>query len=205
MKFESPLYDRIRVKPAEDRRLQGQRPCCDWPNCTEQASHRAPKGRNREREYWRYCLDHVREYNQSYNFFAGMSDDAVARYQKDALTGHLPTWRIGMIGGRAKTSQRRPFAAFSDDPFDILSEFAGAHAGAAQRADAERRATSNPVRKALHALGLEEGATGQEVKARFKELVKRHHPDANGGDRASEDKLRNIIEAYNYLKKMRFC
>jgi DnaJ-class molecular chaperone len=63
---------------------------------------------------------------------------------------------------------------------------------------------SNPTRKALHALGLEEGAGGAEIKARFKELVKRHHPDANGGDRASEDQLRAIIEAYNYLKKMGF-
>ena len=52
MKFESPLYDRIRVKPAEDRRLQAERPCCDWPNCTEQASHRAPKGRNEAGGLW---------------------------------------------------------------------------------------------------------------------------------------------------------
>jgi hypothetical protein len=204
MKLDSPLFDCIRVKPGEDRRLRVEQPCCDWPNCTRPATHRAPKGRNREREYWRYCLDHVREYNQSYNFFAGMSDDAVARYQKDALTGHLPTWKIGMIGGkgRARTQQRRPFAEGSDDPFDILREFAGQ---APPRAANERRVMSQPTRKALHALGLEEGASGAEIKARFKELVKRHHPDANGGDRASEDQLRAIIEAHNYLKKMGFC
>jgi hypothetical protein len=202
MKLDSPLFDCIRVKPGEDRRLRVEQPCCDWPNCTHEATHRAPKGRNREREYWRYCLDHVREYNQSYNFFAGMSDDAVARYQKDAITGHLPTWKIGMIGGkgRAKTSQRRPFAEGADDPFDILRELGSVPPGAAT----ERRVMSNPTRKALHALGLEEGAGGAEIKARFKELVKRHHPDANGGDRASEDQLRAIIEAYNYLKKMGF-
>jgi hypothetical protein len=210
MKFDSPLYDRIRVKPGEDRRLRAERPCCDWPNCTESASHRAPKGRNREREYWRFCLHHVREYNQSYNFFAGMSDDAVARFQKDALTGHLPTWRIGMIGGkgRAKGKAGRPFdeGLGSEDPFDILREFGGPRAGAAQsRAEAERRTVRNAERKALHALGLEDGAAGPDIKARFKELVKRHHPDANGGDRTSEDKLREIIEAYNYLKKTGFC
>jgi DnaJ domain len=208
MKFESPIYDRIRVKPAEDRRLKAEFPCCDWPNCTEQASHRAPKGRNREHEYWRFCLAHVREYNQSYDFFAGMSDDAVARYQKDALTGHLPTWRMGAVGGKKGVKERLgrvfdggPAAA---DPFDLLREFGAPRAGAAQAgAEAERRRTvHNAERKALHALGLEEMATGPEIKARFKELVKRHHPDANGGDRASEDKLREIIEAYNYLKKI---
>jgi hypothetical protein len=211
MKFESPIFDRIRVKPSEDRRLQADRPCCDWPNCTEQASHRAPKGRNREREYWRFCLAHVREYNQSYNFFAGMSDDAVARYQKDALTGHLPTWRMGAIGGkkRAKGRVGRFFddGAGATDPFDILREFGAPGSGTAQsRAEAERRRTvHNAERKALHALGLEETASGAEIKTRFKELVKRHHPDANGGDRASEDKLREIIEAYNYLKKIGSC
>lgn len=210
MKFESPLYDRIRVKPAEDRRLRAERPCCDWPNCTEQASHRAPKGRNREREYWRFCLAHVREYNQSYNFFAGMSDDAVARYQKDALTGHLPTWRMGAIGGKKRGKER--VGRFFDevhvaDPFDILREFGAPRADSAQsRAEAERRRTvHNAERKALYVLGLEDTARGPDIKTRFKELVKRHHPDANGGDRASEDKLREIIEAYNYLKKTGAC
>ena len=210
MKFDSPLYDRIRVKPGEDRRLQAGRPCCDWPNCAEPASHRAPKGRNREHEYWRFCLQHVREYNQSYNFFAGMSDDAVARFQKDALTGHLPTWRMGMIGGN-KRARGRVGRLFEEglgptDPFDILREFGAPRASAAQsRAEAERRTVRNAERKALHALGLEESASGPEIKARFKELVKRHHPDANGGDRASEDKLREIIAAYNYLKKIGSC
>jgi DnaJ-class molecular chaperone len=58
----------------------------------------------------------------------------------------------------------------------------------------------NVERKALETMGLEAGATTAEVKARFKLLVKRHHPDANGGDRSSEDRLVEIIQAYNYLK-----
>jgi DnaJ domain len=210
MKFDSPLFDRIRVKPGEDRTLRAEGPCCDWPDCNEKATHRAPKGRAREREYWRFCLDHVREYNQSYNFFAGMSDDAVARYQKDALTGHLPTWKIGMIGGKGRAKAganargRPPFADGSDDPFDILREFGAAGTGQS-RAEAERRSMRNAEIKALHELGLEEGAGRIEIKTRFKLLVKRHHPDANGGDRGSEDKLRAILEAYNYLKKKGLC
>jgi len=91
MKLDSPIFDRIRVKPAEDRRPPTGVPGCDWPDCREDATHRAPKGRLREGEYWRFCLHHVREYNQSYNFFAGMSEDAIARYQKEAITGHRPT------------------------------------------------------------------------------------------------------------------
>ncbi len=213
MKFDSPLFDRIRVKPSEDRRAQADGPCCDWPNCSSAATHRAPKGRGHEREYWRFCLDHVREYNQSYNFFAGMDDDAVARYQKDALTGHLPTWKIGMIGGKGRSAKsangRRRSRMFedgfgSDDPFDIMRDF-GAARNAHSRAEAERRTIRNAERKALNSLGLEEGAGRHDIKARFKELVKRHHPDLNDGDRGSEDKLREIIEEHNYLKKQGLC
>ena len=87
------------------------------------------------------------------------------------------------------------------DPFNVFREFAG---GAGWRPKAERvepqRTVRNAERKALHELGLEDGADRVEIKARFKVLVKRHHPDANGGDRATEDKLREIIQAYNYLK-----
>src|SRR5580765_1736147 len=128
MKFDSPLFDRIRVKPDEDRRLRNTMPACEWPGCAHAATHRAPKGRGQEREYWRFCLDHVREYNHSYNFFAGMSDDAVARYQKDALTGHLPTWKLGAIGGarsRSGFSRNRfaPGAEGAQDPFSVFGEF----------------------------------------------------------------------------------
>ena len=100
MSSDSPLFDRIRVKPDQDRRLRAQLPACQWPRCDAPATHRAPKGRLRANEYWRFCLDHVREYNNSYNFFAGMSDDAIARYQKEDVTGHRPTWKMGSLGGQ---------------------------------------------------------------------------------------------------------
>src|SRR5256885_10134724 len=99
MKLDSPLFNRIRVKPEQERKPVGAVSLCQWPGCACEATHRAPKGRLRENQYWRFCLGHVREYNHSYNYFAGMSDDAVARYQKDAVTGHRPTWRMGFNGG----------------------------------------------------------------------------------------------------------
>jgi len=52
-------------------------------------------------------------------------------------------------------------------------------------------------------LGLDETADAAVIKARYKNLVKRLHPDANSGDRSNEDKLREIIRAYNYLKSIR--
>jgi hypothetical protein len=199
MKFDSPIFDRIRVKPTKDRRVKTGGPTCEWHGCKEKGTHRAPKGRNRENEYWRFCLDHVREYNQSYNFFAGMSDAAVMTYQKDALTGHRPTWKMGTGKGTVRPDVSG--VASGGDPFGLFSE--GLRAEQQQRAEA--RPVRNAERKALDTLGLEVGATAQQVKTRFKELVKRHHPDANGGDRSTEDRLIEIIQSYNYLKSVGFA
>jgi DnaJ domain len=208
MKANSPLFDRIRVKPDQDRRLRAELPGCQWPGCDAPATHRAPKGRLRASEYWQFCLEHVREYNNSYNFFAGMSEDAVARYQKDAITGHRPTWKMGSLGG--KRAAKRGRTAFresdmpADDPFSLFGEGAARRAGHARTAP-ESRKIFNAQRRALDVLGLEADAKRADIKMRFKMLVKRHHPDANGGDRGSEARLREIIQAYNYLKTAGFC
>src|ERR1700752_4383402 len=125
MSSDSPLFDRIRVKPDQDRRLRAQHPPCEWPGCARAATHRPPKGRLREKEYWRFCLDHVREYNHSYNFFAGMSTDDIAKYQRDAVVGHRPTWKMGSMGGGKSRTARAYAGRFhadgaADDPFGLF-------------------------------------------------------------------------------------
>jgi curved DNA-binding protein CbpA len=202
MKFDSPYFDRIRVKPAADRSARDTKHVCEWPGCQKPGSHLAPKGRGRENERWRYCLDHVREYNQSYNYFSGMTDEEVLRFQKDALTGHRPTWKMG-------TGHRRDpghfYAEGAEDPFAIFRELGGR--GFSERVSAKRetRTIRNAERKAFETLGLEVSASRAEIKAKFHDLVKRHHPDANGGDRSTEDRLIEIIQSYNYLKSVGFC
>jgi hypothetical protein len=199
MKFDSPLFDKIRVKPTQDRRPKTGGPVCEWHGCKEKASHRAPRGRGREKDYWRFCLNHVREYNQQYNFFKGMSDAAVMAYQKDALTGHRPTWKMGT----GKGTVRPDISAFGNrgDPFELFGEGLRAE----QQAKAETRQIRNAERKALDRLGLDVGATPQQVKIRFKALVKQFHPDANGGDRSTEERLVEVIQSYNYLKSVGFA
>ena len=65
-----------------------------------------------------------------------------------------------------------------------------------------RRRLKPMEKKSFIALELKESATKDDIKSQYKALVKRHHPDANGGDRGSEEKLREIIQAYNYLKQV---
>ena len=197
MKFDSPLFDKVRVKPDKDRRKKTGGPACEWAGCKEIATNRAPKGKQNDKDYWRFCLAHTREYNQSYNFFAGMNDAAVLAYQKDALTGHRPTWKMGT----GKRASRPNLRGTGTDPFGLFGE--GMRAEQQARAEAARP-VRNAERKALDTLGLDIGATPQQVKMRFKELVKRHHPDANGGDRSTENRLIEVIKSYNYLKSVGF-
>ena len=198
MKFDSPLFDSVRVKPGKDRRVKTGGPACQWSGCKEKASHRAPKGRENEKDYWRFCLEHVRQYNQSYNFFKGMNDAAVMAYQKDAITGHRPTWKMGT--GKGKVRPDLSTFGTRDDPFGLFGE--------GMRKEQEKRAETRPIRnaerKALDRLGLDIGATPTQVKLRFKELVKQFHPDANGGDRSTEERLIEVIQSYNYLKSAGF-
>ena len=202
MKIDSPLFDSIRVKPGKDRRVKNDGPVCQWAGCKEKATNFAPKGPDTPGR-WHYCMKHVREYNQSYNFFAGMADDAVLAYQKDALTGHRPTWKMGT--GK-QPDPGRFYAENGIDPFAMYRELGGeGREGASPRAKKEGRTIRNAERKAFGTLGLETSAARSEIKAKFHDLVKRHHPDSNGGDRSTEDRLIEIIQAYNYLKSVGFC
>jgi hypothetical protein len=199
----SKFFDSIRIKPNKlsakaQARAREESIMCEWAGCKNKGPHRAPKGRENSREYFHFCLDHVREYNQSYNFFQGMNQEDVAKYQKDALTGHRPTWKMGANSG-AKGESAFDTAA---DPLQMFAELNGRTRWrpGAQQAKAETRKVMNAERKALQVMGLTAGATIVEVKAKYKALVKQHHPDANGGDRSTEDRLIEIIKAYNYLK-----
>ena len=209
----SKIFDSIRIKPnklSAKQQAQAREAAimCEWPGCKNKGPHRAPKGRDNSREYWHYCLDHVREYNHSYNFFDGMSLDDIAKYQRDAVIGHRPTWKMGMNGGRptsrSYSARFHPEFGRATDPFGVFRDYGGASGARSGSDQTEARAVRNAERKALDVLGLEASASVEEVKTRFKALVKRHHPDANGGDRSSEDKLREIIQAYKYLKSIRF-
>jgi hypothetical protein len=115
---------------------------------------------------------------------------------------------MGMNGGRPTSRSRsarfHPEIGGADDPFGVFREFGGPSGARRSERGAEPRTVHNAERKALDALGLDGGASVEDVKTRFKALVKRHHPDANGGDRSSEDKLREIIQAYKYLKSIGF-
>ena len=204
MNLNSSIFDRIRVKQQPQQAARENEVACDHPGCAQPGGFRAPKGRNREGQYFCFCIEHVRTYNQSYNYFNGMSDDDVARYQKEAIIGHRPTWTMGAKrteGGAAADTDPEFFV----DPLGVMRSRAEAARRKGARPDQQGPRVGVAAAKALETLGLDDTATREAIRARYKEMVKRLHPDANGGDRSREEKLREIIQAYKHLRTARLA
>ncbi|MCJ2069783.1 DnaJ domain-containing protein [Methylobacterium sp. J-030] len=207
MDLNSRLFDSIRIKPSCDEPKPAAETGCESPGCTQPGLYRAPKGRKAEGQYWRFCIDHVRAYNATYNYFDGMNDAAVQAYQKDAIIGHRPTWAMGVNkSGQAKPADEPARDWAYVDPLGILRGEGVADARRrARQPEPEKPRHSATVRRALDVMGLEEGADTAAIKAQYKTLVKRFHPDANGGDRSFEERLRDIIRAHDVLRAAGLC
>lgn len=199
MDFKSPYFDKIRIKRGRTKKQDPSGSACAFEGCGKPGTHRAPMGRNFEGQYLHFCFDHVREYNKSYNYFSGLDNDAVSRFHKEAITGHRPTWAMGVNRWAADTPA-------SDTDMRAASARVRARLHGSRAVPAARtRKLRTLEKKALDELGLPHDAGAEEIKLRYKSLVKRHHPDANGGDRSTEERLRQIIQAYKYLKQAGFC
>lgn len=200
MTTHSKLFDKIRIRKDKDDLARQAYPPCEWEGCNKPGVHRAPKGRGREGQFYHFCTDHCAQYNKAYNYFSGMADDAIAGFVKDAVYGHRPTWNMG-VNRIDETPDLKTGAKF-EDPFAMFRGYGAKPAPAAAK---PRRRLKVMEQRSFDTLGLADTATETEIKTRYKELVKLHHPDANGGDRSSEDRLREVIQAYNHLKKAGFC
>lgn len=205
-----PKFVDIRVRPPSDKEAEqtddvyrlkpGERPC-DHPGCRMAATARAPKGRDMLNEHYWFCQPHAAEYNRNWNFFAGLPEAEVRRRQQEELmTGGRPTWE--MKAGRMSREAAAFTAKFGSgegyrDPFNMF----GGGGQQARRPEPERRKLGKIERNALADLDLDEDADSAKIRARYTELVRRLHPDANNGDRSGEHRLQRVIRSYQALRK----
>jgi hypothetical protein len=157
---------------------------CDVPGCELEGQFRAPRSRDDLNTYYWFCLDHVRAYNAAWNYYAGMNESQIEAEIRRDTVWQRPTWPLGW-----RTAQSRTF-----DPFGIMN-------GDGEEAQAKRRALT-PTERALQLFDLVMPFTLTDLKRRYKVLVKQHHPDIHGGDKAAEEQLKTIIEAYALLKPL---
>jgi hypothetical protein len=210
MKLDSKLFDRIRINPRhaapEPRKTV---PDCAWEGCDQPGIYRAPKGHRFEGEYHHFCLEHVRHYNSVFNYFADMTEEERERHlYTTSQTDGRPSWGLGTKPGAyngPRMPRRDPNPANAkrfSDPLHIWARYARANA----RGPVKEREIKlhEPDRRAFETLGFNTSAKSDEIKRAYKALVKIHHPDANGGDKTSEERLRSIIAAYAHLKTKGF-
>lgn len=187
-----PKFVDIRVnKPdAAERPRAPQERACDHTGCKGAGLHRAPKGRGRENEFWWFCVDHAAEYNRRWNYFDGMSSDEYAAFAREAEIGHRPTWSFQASKLDREAAVYRKFHAFRAErgPGGDLSQ------------PVRKPRVSRLAAMALDALGLPDDAEPAVIRAKYAELVKRYHPDSNGGDRSTEPLLTKVVRAYQTLK-----
>lgn len=165
---------------------------CAHPGCTGTGDYRAPMARDRLSEYYWFCLDHVREYNRGWDYFAGMNEAEIERQRRNDTVWQRPSWPLGRFGERA--------ARYGDhirDGFGFFSEGPAKDGGSAP--NGAKRPISEEE-KALALLDLAPPVTFTDVRARYRTLVKKLHPDANGGDPEAEELLKRVNQAYAALK-----
>lgn len=155
---------------------------CDFSGCPAEGAYRAPKSRTELNQYHWFCLDHVREYNAAWDFYKGMTPGQIEQQTRHDTAWQRPTWPLGRLGRHAFDENELR------DPLHMLH-------GGQPRAE-KASAVPTELRDPVQTLGIDWPVSMTALKARYKELAKRHHPDANGGDRAAEERLKHINLAY---------
>ena len=189
---------REKPSPRFHGRVEGTGQACAEPGCDAAGEFRAPPaegsgfGADGPRPYRWFCLDHVRAFNAGYNFFNGMSADEIHAQQRPFAGWERETRAFAHAGGDVPPK----WADFADPLDAIGARFR--RAAEPQRKDG--RTLSEVDRRSLKVLGLETDADRRALRTRYAELVRKYHPDRNGGDRSFEAKLQDVIAAYTQLK-----
>lgn len=187
-------------------RFEAQGRICHWPGCDEAGEFRAPgvrpPGFDGPGEWRWFCLDHVRQFNAGYDYFDGMSAEEVLRAQSPIYGWERESRAFNPAAG---VDGMPRWADFSD-PLDAIGARAKAFRDGAERASRPQhrrdgKAVSREERRALDVLGLSLDADRGDVRRRYTEMLRKYHPDHNGGDRRHEARLQGVVEAWQVLRK----
>lgn len=177
---------------------------CERPGCCEAGEFRAPGRRGSGFDGpgdWRwFCLDHVREFNAGYDWFEGMSAEEIYAAQAPGA-GWASETRAFRVDAMSDAMPR--WADFAD-PLDAINARADSIRQRGRHRSAENFAQSRftaQEARALDVMGLGVATDRKDLRRRYSELVRRYHPDRNGGDRGFEGRLQQVVEAYQLLKK----
>jgi DnaJ-domain-containing protein 1 len=167
---------------------------CDKPGCSSHGEFKAPRTRGSRDYYW-FCMPHVQEYNKQWNYFANMSPAEVEHFQREAITGHRPTWRMGTFAGKGKKSATEQLE-------EKLFTFLNPDQIPAAKSEMPMRVLKPKYRKALAELGADWPISAEALKKTYKQLAKQHHPDMQHKNREeATERFKAISESYHLLQR----
>ncbi len=161
---------------------------CDWENCQEIGSYKAPVERDNSRKYRLLCLNHIKIFNKKWNYFENMNDQEIEFFIKSDLTWHKSTKSFG-------SSENFFNILWNNALEDKLNIFKSSNFK-----EFTKTKFSQKDKDALDAMDLNYSVKWEEIQKKFKTLVKKYHPDKNLGSKKYEDKLKKITLAYSQLK-----
>ena len=208
----SPFNFDMSVSSDKKRRSRGRRGMsgafetstrkCDNEHCGEPGKYRAPKHPDNLEDFFWFCLTHIREYNSKWNFFENHSEEELEKQFAADRVWERGTKPFGKPKDSAKpTVEERAWARLGiDDPHQVLGDNATRNPGANPSAGGSRRLPP-AERKAIDILDAKDTMTKPELRKLYKKLIKELHPDLNGGDRSDEDRLQQVVWAWDQIKE----
>ena len=162
---------------------------CNIEDCDEEANYKAPSSPDELDNYIWFCFQHIKEYNKKWNFFANMSADEIEQFLENDIIGHRQTKKMGV--------HNKYFEDISKISESIFASFKGF-----DKSSINPKSISSKYLNALAIIGIEnKDTTLEEIKTRFKKIVKELHPDTVGKNKSNADKLTKVLEAYKALKE----
>ena len=196
IRVSSDKKKRQRTKRGMSGAFETSQRGCAHPGCAEPGQYRAPKSPDSLDEYYWFCKEHVREYNLKWNFFNGSTEEEFeAQIEKDRVWDR-PTKPFGKQGEEARAGSRLG----GDDPHQILGSNATRNPG---KSVTGTRRLPPTARRAIDILEAKDHWTKAEIRKQYKSLVKDLHPDMNGGAREDEDRLQEVVWAWDQIKDSR--
>ena len=215
MRSRSPLDFDISVTADKQRRAKQrgfvgetakQARKCDHRGCQNPGLYRAPLSRDQLNAFRWLCIDHIREFNRSWNYYEGLSEAEFEAQRRAEMAWERPTWKLGQKPikpeGPPGHMDGMAWARFGyNDPLEVLGDNATINpGGAGETRRAKARMLPKNEQSAIEILGMSPDAKRSEIRKQFRALVKDLHPDMNGGERRDEDRLRDVLWAWDQIK-----
>ena len=168
---------------------------CDKEQCNEIGEYKAPKSRIKLKEYYYFCLNHVKEYNKSWDFYKGLTVNQIEQAMRKDTIWDRPSWPLK--GKPSKIMDQINELLNNDNNFFEKDSY---YYGFYKNKLIDETLTKEQ-NNALKLLDLKLPVNLDQIKKKYKKLVKIFHPDVNGNNKEAENKFKEINESYKILLK----